>query len=100
MVAWEPNIYVTNLKPNIMKNVLLIVLMICTCSAFAQINPQGGKESDVPYKYRVSTPWIILPQFVTTSWNDRKNTQHIELHIKRNLDNKNIIGIKFATWRL
>ena len=24
----------------------------------------------------------------------------IELHVKRNLDNKNIIGVKFATWRL
>jgi hypothetical protein len=24
----------------------------------------------------------------------------VELHVKRNLDNKNIIGVKFATWRL
>jgi hypothetical protein len=34
------------------------------------------------------------------SWDDKIHTQHIEFHIKRNLDDKNIIGVKLATWRL
>lgn len=83
-----------------MKNLLSVILLLCTFSVFAQINPYGDKKRDIAYKYRISTPGITLPQFVTTSWNDRTNTQHIELHIKRNLDDKNIIGIKLATWRL
>lgn len=43
---------------------------------------------------------ITVPQMFTKSWDDRKHTRHLELHVKRNLDNKNIIGLKFATWRL
>ena len=43
---------------------------------------------------------IIVPQLFEKSWDDRTHTQHIEFHVKRNLDNKNIIGLKFASWRL
>lgn len=43
---------------------------------------------------------ITVPQLFTKSWDDRKHTRHLELHVKRNLDDKNIIGLKFATWRL
>jgi len=83
-----------------MKNLFTILLFICTLSAFAQINSPEGKETEVSNKFRISTPVITLPQLVMDSWNDRKHTQHIEIHIKRNLDNKNIIGLKLATWRL
>jgi hypothetical protein len=79
-----------------MKNLLVIITMFFTMSAMAQTN----QESEVLHKYRLSVPIIIVPQLFTDSWNDRKHTQHIELHFKRNLDNKNIIGLKFATWRL
>ncbi|MEZ4949865.1 MAG: hypothetical protein R2784_10820 [Saprospiraceae bacterium] len=79
-----------------MKNLLVIITMFFTMTAMAQTN----QESEVLHKYRLSVPIIIVPQLFTDSWNDRKHTQHIELHFKRNLDNKNIIGLKFATWRL
>lgn len=83
-----------------MKNLLMIILMLVTFNAFAQSNLQIGKESDVMHKYRASFPVIIVPQLFEKSWDDRTHTQHIELHVKRNLDNKNIVGVKFATWRL
>lgn len=83
-----------------MKKLLIVILTMVALSALAQNNQQPGKATEVVHKYRVSLPGIILPQLVEDSWNDRTHTQHIELHVKRNLDNKNIIGIKFATWRL
>jgi hypothetical protein len=83
-----------------MKNVLTIILTIVTVSTFAQGSLGTGKEKNVDYKYRVSLPGITVPQFFTKAWDDPTNTQHIELHVKRNIDDKNIIGLKFATWRL
>lgn len=43
---------------------------------------------------------LFVPQLATKSWDDRIHTQHIEFHLKRDLDDKNTIGLKFATWRL
>lgn len=83
-----------------MKNLIIILLTFMSFGTFAQRHPQLNTESKVMHKYRVSLPGIILPQLATKSWNDRTHTQHIELHVKRNLDNKNIIGLKLATWRL
>ena len=83
-----------------MKNVFVIFLTLCTLGAYAQRGLQTGKTAEVTHKYRVSVPAIILPQLFMDSWDERTHTQHIELHIKRNLDNKNIIGVKLATWRL
>ena len=83
-----------------MRYVLVLMLTFCTIGAFAQANLQINKVTERDYKYRVSVPGIILPQLVEKSWNERKHTQHIELHVKRNLDHKNIIGLKLATWRL
>jgi len=82
-----------------MKNLLIIIFTLTAFGAFAQNNPQTNKETKLG-KYRISLPGIILPQMVTKSWNNRKHTQHIEFHLKRDLDEKNIIGVKFATWRL
>jgi hypothetical protein len=83
-----------------MKNLLTIILTLVTFTAFAQSFQKPAKEPGVAQKYWVSLPAIILPQLATKSWDDRTHTQHIELHVKRNLDDKNIIGIKFASWRL
>jgi len=85
-----------------MRHLLLIVFMFCTLSAFGQQN-DGQEPTKAPkgkYKYRVSLPGIILPQLVQDGWYARTNTRHIEFHIKRNLDEKNIVGIKLASWRL
>lgn len=82
-----------------MKNLFTVLLFFCTLSAFAQTK-SPGKEVEVAHKYRVSIPWFILPESISGSWDDRQSTKHIEFHIKRNLDNKNIIGLKFASWRL
>ncbi|TXB68368.1 hypothetical protein [Phaeodactylibacter luteus] len=83
-----------------MKNVLILILACCAFSASAQAGLQTGRAATVAHKYRVSLPVITLPQLATKSWDDRTHTQHIELHIKRSLDDKNIIGLKLATWRL
>lgn len=83
-----------------MKNFLIILLIFISLPAFAQSNLLNSEATNQGRKYRISLPAIILPQLATKSWNDRKHTQHIELHIKRELDDKNIVGLKFATWRL
>lgn len=83
-----------------MKKTFLIILTLCTFSAFAQNDAQKGQKTEVDQKWRVSIPGIILPQLVMDPWDDRQHTQHIEIHVKRNLDNKNIVGVKLATWRL
>ncbi len=83
-----------------MKNLFTILLFSCTLSAFAQTNSTVDKKTELDYKWRVSTPYFIIADPIGGGWNDRTSTQMIELHVKRNLDNKNIIGVKFATWRL
>ncbi|QCK14283.1 hypothetical protein [Mangrovivirga cuniculi] len=83
-----------------MKSLLIVLLTALSMGAFAQSDFQTDVNNDIDYKYRVSLPLIILPQLVEKAWDDRIHTQHIEFHVRRNLDNKNIVGIKFATWRL
>lgn len=84
-----------------MKNaIIILILALSSFKVIAQNDAQNAQKTEVDQKWRLSIPGIILPQLITDSWNDRKHTQHIELHIKRNLDNKNIIGVKLATWRL
>ena len=83
-----------------MKSILTFLLVFCTQIAFAQTDSHKGEETEVTHKYSVSFPYFIITDPIGDSWDDRQNTQMIELHIKRKLDNKNIIGFKFATWRL
>ena len=82
-----------------MKNLFTLLLAICTLSAFAQKNSPEGEEIKVDYKYSISLPYIV-PDELISGYNERTSIQMVELHVKRNLDNKNIIGVKFATWRL
>ena len=84
-----------------MKNLSLTILLVIyySLTAFAQDN-DSTKNQEVKYKYRISIPIIAYPQYLDQPWNDKTNTQHFEVHIKRNLDDKNIFGIKLATWRL
>lgn len=81
-----------------MKKLFIIGLTLCTMQIFAQSNQEILTKNNTGYKYRVSFPAIILANI--GEGGKRTNTQHIELHLKRELDSKNIIGIKFATWRL
>jgi hypothetical protein len=83
-----------------MKNFLISIFTLCSLGAFGQQRQLMGNDTEVAHKYRISLPIITVPQLFTKSWEDRTHTQHIELHIKRNLDNRNIIGLKFASWRL
>lgn len=81
-----------------MKKLIIICLTLFTFHGFAQqiLEPEKHNNSDL--KYRVSFPAIILGNI--GKGGERTNTQHIELHVKRELDAKNIVGVKFATWRL
>jgi len=80
-----------------MKKLLIISFAFCAINVFAQSN-ELLKTDNSDHKYRISFPVIILGNI--GKGGERKNTQHIELHVKRELDSKNIIGVKFATWRL
>ena len=81
-----------------MKKLFIIGLTCFTLNVFAQNNTEPSKHSDTDLKYRVSFPAIILGNIGKAG--ERTNTQHFELHIKKELDAKNIVGIKLATWRL
>lgn len=83
-----------------MKSLLTILLFFCTLSAFTQKNSPVDKETEVAHKYRVSLPYFIPEEAISGPWDARTSTQMVEFHIKRNLDNKNIIGLKLASWRL
>ena len=82
-----------------MKHRITILLFFSTFSAFSQMNLKVDEQNDVVHKYRVSTVFLMTDLFLV-DWNKRTSIQMIEFHAKRNLDNKNIIGVKFATWRL
>jgi hypothetical protein len=81
-----------------MKKILIICLSLFTFHGFAQQISESSNQSDNELKYRVSFPAIILSNI--GDGGKRTNTQHIELQVKRELDAKNIVGVKFATWRL
>ncbi|MBI9041821.1 hypothetical protein [Lutibacter sp.] len=81
-----------------MKKLVIICLAFCALNAFAQSNNVSLENYNTDFKYRVSFPAIILGNI--GKGGERTNTQHIEFHVKRELDSKNIIGLKFATWRL
>lgn len=81
-----------------MKKLLIICLSLFTFNVFAQQISESSNQSDNELKYRVSFPAIILGNI--GKGGERINTQHIELHVKRELDAINIVGVKFATWRL
>lgn len=77
---------------------IIIIFTLLTSNSFCQNNQDIINDTTTNLKYRVSFPAIILGNI--GKGGEKTNTQHIELHIKRELDAKNIIGIKLATWRL
>jgi hypothetical protein len=83
-----------------MKYQITFLLFFFAFSAFSQKDSSADSTTEVTSKYRVSIPYFIITDPIGESWDDRQNTQHIEFNVKRNLDNKNIIGVKFATFRL
>jgi hypothetical protein len=80
-------------------NLFILLFLFITHQSFAQSNQQTRSDINSSYKYRLSTP-VITTFNIGKPWGERTNTQHIELHFKYSLDSKNIVGIKFATWRL
>ncbi|MDO6596618.1 hypothetical protein Q4512_06805 [Oceanihabitans sp. 2_MG-2023] len=81
-----------------MKKCILIILCFCTINIFAQSKNELSKADHSDYNYNFSFPAIILGNI--GKGGKRTNTKHIEFHVKRKLDAKNSIGVKFATWRL
>ena len=82
-----------------MKNLLVIILSLFAFSAFAQTSSSVSNETEVTHKWRVSIPYLV-PDEIIFGYGRRTSIQMLELHVKRNLDEKNIIGVKFASWRL
>ena len=83
-----------------MKNLFAILLISSAFGAFAQTNSAEGEKTEVDSKWRVSIPYFVPEGLIENKWNDHTSTQHLELHVKRNLDDKNIVGLKFAHFRL
>ena len=81
-----------------MKNLFILFFTLITINAFAQSNQNIADEFDSSHKYRLSFPVLILLNI--DDGGKKTNTQHVELHFKRKLNSKDIIGVKFATWRL
>ena len=81
-----------------MKALSIIFLTFVAFGAFAQSNLQLEKKAEVDSKYRISFPVIILSNI--GKGDETINTKHIELHFKRKLNSRDIVGLKFATWRL
>lgn len=77
---------------------ITILFALLATNGFAQSIKEDVTKDNKDYKYRVSFPAIILGNI--GKGGERINTQHIEFHVKRQLDSKNIVGVKFATWRL
>jgi hypothetical protein len=82
-----------------MKNLSVIILSLFAFSAFAQTSSSVSNETEVTHKWRVSMPYLV-PDEIIFGYGKRTSIQMLELHVKRNLDEKNIIGVKFASWRL
>ncbi len=83
-----------------MRYFYLALLAFINIDGYAQSFESNTTEQQFDDTYSISLPFIIVPQLVQDSWDNRKHTQHIEFHLKRDLDDKNTIGLKFATWRL
>lgn len=81
-----------------MKALSIILLTFIAFGAFAQSNLQLEQKPEVGSKYRISFPVIILSNI--GKGDETINTKHIELHFKRKLNSRDIVGLKFATWRL
>ena len=75
----------------------MICLTFCVINVFSQ-NTKESSNNETDNRFRVSFPAIILGNIGEEG--KKTNTQHIELHVKYELDSKNIVGVKFATWRL
>jgi hypothetical protein len=82
-----------------MRYLLIFVFTFTSLSVFAQEKSPLVKEIEVDHKWRVSIPYLV-PDEIIFGYGKRTSIQMVELHVKRNLDEKNIIGVKFATWRL
>ncbi len=82
-----------------MRYLLIFVFTFTSLSVFAQEKTPLAKEIEIDHKWRVSIPYLV-PDEIIFGYGKRTSIQMVELHVKRNLDEKSIIGVKFATWRL
>jgi hypothetical protein len=84
----------------IKKITTFVTLTMFVANVFCQNSEQSlktiNKDSVPDYKFRLSTSWLTLAKYETNV----PSVQMYEFHFKYNLDTKNILGIKFATWRL
>lgn len=82
-----------------MKKILTIAIMaLCLAPVFAQDISKSNLENQPKLKYRLSIPAIIALNI--GDGDVKTNTKHFELHVKKEITSKDIIGLKFATWRL
>lgn len=82
-----------------MRYLLIIFFTLTSFNIYAQNTSAIEKETEVTQKWRVSIPYIV-PDEIISGYGKRTSIQMVEFHVKHNLDDQNIIGVKFATWRL
>lgn len=82
------------------KQSLIFLFLVFMQQAFCQSNQisEDGLGFGSTYQYRISTTWLSFANSGGRA--KRTNTQHYELHAKYELTSRDIVGLKFATWRL
>jgi len=84
----------------ISKIAVIIALITFISPAFSQKESQPSpilhQDSALGYQYSVSTTWLSFANFGA----EKTNTHHYEIHFKYRLSDKNIFGIKVATWKM
>lgn len=81
-----------------MKKRLTISFALCLLNVMAQNKKESLNSNIIDNKYRISTP--VITALNIGDGDVKTNTKHVELHFKKQLNSRDIIGIKFATWRL
>lgn len=84
-----------------MRKFLLVLAIGVSWSANAEVS--GAKtdssalsNSAKAYKSSILTTWLSFANF----GEEKTNTHHIELHYRYQLTQKDVLGVKFATWKL
>ena len=83
-----------------MKNLFAIMLFLGVCMGFAQKSSAPVTTTEVTHNYKVNIPVFAITDPTMEPVENRTNGEHPEFDLIRNLGNMNILGVKFAFWKL
>lgn len=77
------------------KRITMALLFVMSFTGIFGQNQNSSKTSG-ERKFSVSTPYLSFLNF----GDEKTNTHHYELHVKYMLSDKDVVGIKMASWKL